>query len=581
MVSALDFRAAQHHQSVLLWRAHVSVNYWGHYLDESLPALIAAGAPQFGRATTHPIIFPEQAVPMGKVIVGTPVVVRGGGTITIAPSHTAFDKMQADTAATIDRFTAQARSSMLAPPVPSESGSPAPQAFEPTPAEAPRSRPSDGIIRLPPFIVADSRTHTHWLYAAVPGFEILSATTSEDTQNFAQSLYRQKQWVDEMAEPDLQARATVPTTLILLTEDFRKEMTGKVAELAKARREATSRLLSGVVALSAEDSGSELIPQVKLTDEDSTGVDVLLGPGQTQLALDPEFVFALLGNRRPASPLWFVIGVSSLWRDQIIAHNREKPGTKHFGPELGSVLYFPPLAALPDGADLLPIESLVGDPPPYSETERRTIWMAEAALFARWALDDSTGARRRAMWRFVEQSNGAGPNESLFKEVQVSASATGGCGAEAGRLRRPRLRSRFRPGAADAARGSLDRPARRERTRAGAHPGRLAAQGNRIRAARSPRVCRPIRRPGRPHADAGLQRRLSRRRAPGRHRPLPMRHGRRPATPATSWNKPSAPATSGRAPMWNWPGSVCRPHWPSPPASGTGSIRHRLLQSSA
>ena len=77
LVSALDDAALQAHQSILLWRAHVSAECWGHSLTETLPALVASSAPFFGRETAKPVILSTALVPNGEVIVGTPVLKAG------------------------------------------------------------------------------------------------------------------------------------------------------------------------------------------------------------------------------------------------------------------------------------------------------------------------------------------------------------------------------------------------------------------------------------------------------------------------------------------------------------------------
>ena len=51
LLSALDGPAFLRHQAVLLWRTHVSTEYWGRYIDEVLPTLIDTAALTAGRET--------------------------------------------------------------------------------------------------------------------------------------------------------------------------------------------------------------------------------------------------------------------------------------------------------------------------------------------------------------------------------------------------------------------------------------------------------------------------------------------------------------------------------------------------
>jgi len=59
---------------ILLWRAHVSCELWGHYFDQVAQTLITSGAPWFGRETKVPQIATTPLIPLGRVIIGAPEV---------------------------------------------------------------------------------------------------------------------------------------------------------------------------------------------------------------------------------------------------------------------------------------------------------------------------------------------------------------------------------------------------------------------------------------------------------------------------------------------------------------------------
>ena len=63
-------------QPVLLWRAHISTELWGHYLDQVLPTLIATAGPMLGRETTRPQLIRIPYVPAGE---GHSRLARGEG----------------------------------------------------------------------------------------------------------------------------------------------------------------------------------------------------------------------------------------------------------------------------------------------------------------------------------------------------------------------------------------------------------------------------------------------------------------------------------------------------------------------
>jgi hypothetical protein len=64
IISAYDADAYANHRQVLLWRAHVTTLYWGHYLDQVLGTLINTAVPLLGTATTEPRIITAPAAPI-------------------------------------------------------------------------------------------------------------------------------------------------------------------------------------------------------------------------------------------------------------------------------------------------------------------------------------------------------------------------------------------------------------------------------------------------------------------------------------------------------------------------------------
>lgn len=76
VLSAYDWAAINRKQRVLLWRAMMSLPTNGTDLTESLPALVQAGVPYFGRETGLPRHVIEPLVPPGRVEIG-PAKVEG------------------------------------------------------------------------------------------------------------------------------------------------------------------------------------------------------------------------------------------------------------------------------------------------------------------------------------------------------------------------------------------------------------------------------------------------------------------------------------------------------------------------
>ncbi len=80
LISALDYKAENQGRDVLLWRAHVSTQYWGHYFDQVLGTMIATSAPLLGKETVRPQIITAPEMAIGPVPPGSLLVSYGPGT---------------------------------------------------------------------------------------------------------------------------------------------------------------------------------------------------------------------------------------------------------------------------------------------------------------------------------------------------------------------------------------------------------------------------------------------------------------------------------------------------------------------
>ena len=76
VASAYDYAAMQANRRVLLWRTRMTVAAQGVAEQESLPTLVLAAAPYFGKDMPEPEILSKRSVREGTVEVGTPTVVE-------------------------------------------------------------------------------------------------------------------------------------------------------------------------------------------------------------------------------------------------------------------------------------------------------------------------------------------------------------------------------------------------------------------------------------------------------------------------------------------------------------------------
>lgn len=75
IASAYDYVAMKKGQRVLLWRTKMTVNSSGIAMSESLPSLVVAAGPYFGRDMPAAVTLTRKITREGKVEVGTPRVV--------------------------------------------------------------------------------------------------------------------------------------------------------------------------------------------------------------------------------------------------------------------------------------------------------------------------------------------------------------------------------------------------------------------------------------------------------------------------------------------------------------------------
>jgi len=324
-----------------------------------------------------------------------------------------------------------------------------------------RRAPADRTVRLPPYLVTDS-VPLKWRYVSLPGFEILSCGRSAETVEFVDEVYRQQAWLDEIVPPELQARQAVPTAMILFSPEVRKAISANISRLAAAKAAETNRQFAAA-GLRIQAPATDPMPQIKLWDEDSTGVDVVLqdwGPGRyNDIRFSPDHVFFLLARRAPPLPAWFVAGVLGLYQTRLPQHPLQ---TRQFfspvpwiAPEVTAALR-EDHAAPPT---LLALGDLLGGPMPAASSDRdkrawlaerglgvaggegsalvlspaqarlvlargsepgspwrRDAWASQCLLFVRWALDDASYERRKSLWQFVARASVEPVTERAFAD---------------------------------------------------------------------------------------------------------------------------------------------------------------------
>lgn len=286
----------------------------------------------------------------------------------------------------------------------------APGADAPIP---PGTVPDRPIVRLPPFFAEGHRIR-NFRYSAVPGFEVLSNCSPKVTASFIVGFYRQFSVLSDIAPMVSGTPASMPTALILLNSGLEQTMRQDMVE-------ATMRL--GVDARSAADgpqSGTIIVPQLRISDGESTAIDFILPDEDSfqTVKIEPAYVQFLMESRRPRLPAWFTVAVNELYRRAYFDAD-----STHFPPAywvsdkdtfgLQKDPQYP--------RNLLSMGDIVAAPLPvpgrngYSRMGYR-LWLSQAELFLRWAIDGRADGRLRMLKDFLARTEAGQIDEAWFQQ---------------------------------------------------------------------------------------------------------------------------------------------------------------------
>jgi hypothetical protein len=303
----------------------------------------------------------------------------------------------------------------------------APAPFQPSGAAAP--------IELPPmFVEGVGRGGPQWRHAEGPGFEVLSCCDDAVTVGFMSRTLEQQALLGELVPRALQRQTLAPTVVILLSDSFAGTMSAEMA--AEMRRNAARTAGSGQAR--GEIHG---LPQLRLSESDSDMSYFILsdhgarrvaraGPGGGEevspesleqdyegLRLAPEFVTHLMVGRTPPLPLWYIAGMTRLFRSSELSDREIELAPAEWG-STGEADRLRADAHAPRWL-LSMAEVFVGDrplpPDPAENPAYRQLWFDQSALFVRWALDGADPARRAALARWAAAEGPDRQSEAYFR----------------------------------------------------------------------------------------------------------------------------------------------------------------------
>lgn len=275
-------------------------------------------------------------------------------------------------------------------------------ADKPVPADktVPAGEP---IIELPRFEVTDSRVLPQpekWLYAEIPGFEILSNMSKSSTQRFVKDFLLLQEAMNAIM-PGLRAGpVAVPTSLIL---------TGRGDQYSKfvPPNRPDDRMRTNSQFLRDDERWAIVVDfeAAELQLEDNTTID----SDPYRSFYRDYFRYIIRRNTQVPPPAWFEEGLSQLFASiefQKKWINFGMIGDGFGGEKTGD------FNRMLVNRGLMPMKDLLADPP----TRTGTFWSAQAYAFVHMCLYGRNQKYQRPFLQFVTRLAREPLSEELFKE---------------------------------------------------------------------------------------------------------------------------------------------------------------------
>jgi hypothetical protein len=291
---------------------------------------------------------------------------------------------------------------------------------------------SEATISLPPMLVEERLTPLRWRYLELPGLEVLSLCDDAVTREFVRRCYRLEQVLREIVPARFQGTSSVPEIQILFNEDLRRAKAQEIMEEMLRREkqhprpswssapfaDAAATLPTMPFLATHQRSRVQFLPNLRLSDIDVTAVFAATHESNVNLL---EFTFIadriryLLERRVPALPDWFIVGTVGFY---------ERTQLRDDGITIDSAWWISEAdtrVLLEDDhpRTLWPMQELFAARRPRPGEEQGAhveVWRAQCALFVRWALLEENGARKEALWNFVDRLETNPLSEELFRE---------------------------------------------------------------------------------------------------------------------------------------------------------------------
>ena len=280
-----------------------------------------------------------------------------------------------------------------------------------------------GAYRMQRFIVSAARVDKPWRYAQVPGFEILSRASPENTAAMLDSLQRGLWLQNDVLPKEWLPKPPVPYTIIIDDTDLTTIPLGQphssaINLVSPADAESWGPLAEG--ALIWSDQLPAYDGDTLAFNTNVFGIDMA---GMTYGSVSME----RLGRCAPPLPKWLIAGLlgqnSGVFREGFVPliskglfgpgwiHRATGPGTIWVSLDESKKLAAQATISVPS------LASLFSETPPTADS--LAVWESEAALLVRWSLlgpGNDSPVLAQAFRDFVRRSAQEPVTEAMFRQ---------------------------------------------------------------------------------------------------------------------------------------------------------------------
>ncbi len=309
------------------------------------------------------------------------------------------------------------------------------------------------VVELPPYVVEEP-LDPPWRYATIPGVEVISRCQDSITSQLIDRHHRLSQLLSMIFPPELQPQRDTPFHYVYYPQSNQPQVTREIVEQAQSSDSSAGadRSLNRI-----DESLFRFMPNFRFVDPDSIAVFFVVNEFSVErngFTLTPDYLRYLLDGSTPSLPRWFIEGLMELYPTiQIIVPpittplNAQSTNTSRANNSFlyddavfSSAIWISreqtrQLKKDPGSApQFIPLGELFSDIKfETHDTQYQEMWLAESALFIRWALDpekdkikavasghlrvlESKYTQPQALWRFVARTRAEPVSEELFEE---------------------------------------------------------------------------------------------------------------------------------------------------------------------